>query len=105
MMSTHSSKWAKALDRTRGVRVGDATEHVVVILEDIAVDHTDSHAEVSGVLAELGVVVDAVPGDVERDAGCHAGIPMHLRGILNCFEGIARHAWLPEYLESGRPNR
>ena len=50
------------------VRVADAAEHVVVVLEDVRVDRAEADAEIGGVAGQVRVVVDPVPRDVEGDA-------------------------------------
>src|SRR5256885_11204523 len=41
----------------RRVGVGDAAQHVVVVLEDVRVDRADLDAPLAGVLGQRGVVV------------------------------------------------
>ena len=84
-------------------RVGaaHATEHVVVVLERVRVDGPEGDALVRGVAREVGVVVDPVPRDVERNGGRDTGEPVHLRGVGDLLVRIARHALLGEDLEPG----
>ena len=84
-----------------GIGVGDRTQHVVVVLEDVAVDRTDAHAEAVGMFGEMGEVIDPVPGDVQRNAGRNAGEGVHLGGVGNLLVRISRDATLGEHLEAG----
>ena len=61
-------------------------------------------------LAQRAEVLDAVPGDVERDRRRHAGMAVHLGCILELLVRVARHAGLGEDGEAGagvavRPRR
>jgi hypothetical protein len=56
------------------VGVADAAEHVVVVLEDVRVDRAERHALLRRVPRQVGVVVDLVPRDVQRDGGRDAGV-------------------------------
>ena len=87
-----------------------AAELVDVVLEGVRVDRAESDPERRGVLAELGEVVDVVPRDVQRDARSETGQGVHLRGVGELLERVARHARLGEHLEPGarvaeRPRR
>jgi hypothetical protein len=84
-----------------GVRVGQRPEHVVVVLEQVGVDRPDGHAVLVGVLGQQGVVLDLVPRDVQRHPGCDAGVPVHLAGVGDLLERVARHPGLREHLEPG----
>ena len=66
--------------------------------------------EVGGVAREVGVVVDPVPRDVQRDGRRDAREPMDLCGVGDLLVRVARHALLGEDLEAGpgvaeRPRR
>ena len=50
-----------------GVRVAYAPEAVIVFLEHVGVYGADPNAEIRGVLCQLRVIVDPVPGDMEGD--------------------------------------
>ena len=63
------------------VRVADAPEHVVVVLEHVGVDGAEADPDIRGVAGEVGVVVDLVPRDVERDGRRDPGEPVDLRGV------------------------
>jgi hypothetical protein len=53
------------------------------------------------VLGEQRVVVDLVPRDVQRHARRDAGVPVHLAGVGDLLERVARDALLREHLEAG----
>ena len=82
------------------VRVADAPEHVVVVLERVRVDRPERHATRLRVAGEVGVVVDLVPRDVERDRRGDAGEAMDLGGVGDLLVRVARHALLGEHLEA-----
>ena len=93
-----------------GVDVGQRAEPVLVVLEEVGVDRPDPDPEVGGVRGELVVVVDEVPRDVQRHPRRHAGVPVHLGGVLELLERVAGHSRLAEDLEAGagvaeRPRR
>ncbi len=83
-----------------GVGVGDAAELVVVVLERVRVDCAEGDAVVGGVLAQVGVRVDLVPRDVQRDRRGESGELMYLGGIRDLLERVARNAGLREDLEA-----
>ena len=64
-ISRHSSMCATAFSRTARVRVGDRAELVVGVLEEVRVDRADAQAARLDLRAQLVVVVDGVPREVE----------------------------------------
>ena len=87
-----------APDARVGVR--DRAELVVVVLEEVRVDGADVQAVALGAGAQLGVVSDRVPGEVERDAGCGAGQTVDLGGVLELLKDVARPARLGKDAEA-----
>ena len=85
----------------RGVFVRERAELVVVVLEGVRVDRAERDAEVFGVAAQVGVVVDLVPRDVQRDARRERRHAVDLRGIRDLLERVARRAGRREDLEAG----
>ncbi len=85
----------------RSVGVGEAAELVDVVLEGVGVDRAEAQAEVGGVGAELGEVVDLVPRDVEGDARGEPGDGVDLGGVGQLLERVTGHAGLGEHLEPG----
>src|SRR6185437_7642137 len=83
------------------VRVADAAELVVVVLEHVRVHGPDRDAVLLGERAQGRVVVDLVPGDVHRDARCHAGERVHLGRVLDLLLRRAGDPRLRENLEPG----
>ena len=81
------------------IRVADASQHVVVVLERVRVDRAEANATLRGVARQGAVIVDLVPWDVERDRRRDAGVPMDLGRVGHLLVGIARHALLREHLE------
>lgn len=83
--------------------VGERAELVLVVLEGVRVDGAELHTEALGVRSQGGEVVHQVPGgDVQRDGGGgEPGQLVHLRGIRDLLEGVARNARLREHLEAG----
>jgi hypothetical protein len=71
------------------VGVADAAEPIVVVAEEVRVDPTDADALPFGERAQLPVVVDGVPGDVQRDAGAAPGEPVDERGIGDPLADLA----------------
>ena len=61
--------------------MAEAAEAVRVVSEQVRVDRADPHALLLGVAPQLAVVVDRVPGDVERDARAAAGQAMDERRV------------------------
>ena len=81
-ISRHSSMCATAFSRTARVRVGDRAELVVGVLEEVRVDRADAQPARLDLRAQLVVVVDRVPREVQRDrpARCRsAGAPRRRR--------------------------
>jgi hypothetical protein len=72
------------------VVVGEGAELVVLVLEGVRVDRAQLHAEVFGMAAEGAEVVDEVPRDVERDGRGQSRQTVHLGGIRDLLERIAR---------------
>ena len=70
--------------------MAQAAEHVVVVLERVRVDRAEADAEVLGVAAQLVEVVDAVPRDVQRDRRRQPGEQVHLGGVGDLLERVAR---------------
>lgn len=94
----------------RRVRVADAAQLVVVVLEGVGVDGAQLHATLLRVLREGRVVLDLVPGDVQRHGRGHASELVDLPGVVQLLPGIARNTLLGEHLEarsrvSVRPRR
>ena len=92
------------------VDVAQAAEHVVVVLERVRVDRAEPDPEVLGVAPELVEVVDAIPGDVQRDRRGEPGVQVDLRRIGELLERVAGDPGLGEDLEAGsgvaeRPRR
>ena len=85
----------------RRVRVADAAEPVVVVLEHVGVDRADPDAGVGRVLGQIAVVVHPVPRDVQGDARRDPGEPVHGRGVVDLLVRVAGHALLREHLEAG----
>ena len=83
------------------IRVAHAAEHVVVVLEDVRVDRAQADAEVGRVTRQVGVVVDAIPRDVERDARRDPGEAVDLCRVGDLLVRVARDALLGEDLEAG----
>ena len=96
-ISTHSSRWSVALRRTRRVGVRDRAELVVGVLEEVRVDRADAQPALLDVRAARQVV-DRVPREVQRDGGRGAGQPVHLGGVVDALEHVAR---APGLLEGG----
>jgi hypothetical protein len=82
------------------VGVGQAAELVDVVLERVRVDGAQRDAVVVGVLLQVGVRVDLVPGDVQGDPRREGRVLVHLGGIRDLLERVARHARLAEDLEA-----
>jgi hypothetical protein len=82
------------------IRVRHRAQHVVVVLEDVRVDRPDPQPALDRVLGQLAVVLDAVPGDVQRHAAGHAGVLVHLPGVRDLLEGVSGNALLREHLEA-----
>ncbi len=94
----------------RRVRVADAAQPVVVLLEHVRVDRPDLDPPLPGVRREVAVVGDRVPRDVQRHRRRHPGEAVHDRRVVDLLVGVARHALLREHLEPGarvavRPRR
>ena len=92
------------------LRVGERPELVLVVLERVRVDRPQTHPERLRVGGESAVVVDLVPGNVQRDARCETGQRVDLGRVGDLLERVARHARLGEHLEPGpgvaeRPRR
>ena len=84
-----------------GIGIGDASQHVVVVLEHVGVDDPDAHPEVGGVLGEDAVVVDLVPRDMQGDARGHAGETVHRGRVRDLLERVPGDTFLGEDLEAG----
>lgn len=84
----------------RRLRVADAAQLVVVVLEGVGVDGAQLHATLLGVLREGRVVLDLVPGDVQRHGRGHPGELVDLPGVVQLLPGIARNTLLGEHLEA-----
>ena len=82
-----------------GVRVADAAQLVVVVLEHVGVDGADADAVAVRVAGQGRVVVDLVPGDVHGHGGGDPGEAVHLRRVLGLLPRRAGHSRLAEYLE------
>ena len=92
MMSMHSKWWSIAFWRMRVVVVREGAELVVLVLEGVRVDRAERDAEVLGVAAQVVVVVDLVPRDVQGDARRERRVGVDLRGIRDLLERVARRA-------------
>ena len=84
-----------------GVRVADAAEHVVVVLERVRVDGAQGDPGLRRVSCEVRVVVDAIPRDVQGDGGGDACEPVDLCRVRDLLVRIARDTLLGEDLEPG----
>ena len=82
------------------VRVADAAELVLGLLEEVGVDGPDAQSQGLGVAFQFAVVVDPVPRDVDRHRGTHAGELVHLRRVGELLERVAGHALLREDREA-----
>jgi hypothetical protein len=105
MISIQARWWS-----IRIVDVGQAAELVVVVLEGVGVDGAELDTVLAGEAAQRGVVVDAVPRDVQGDRGSHAGESVHRGGVGDLLLHRARRAGRAEHLEPGagvaeRPRR
>ena len=89
-----------ALRRMRGIRVADAAQHVVVVLEHVRVDRAQGDPKVVRRGGQRGVVVDLVPRDVQRDRRRDARVAVDLGGVGDLLVRIAGHARLREHLEA-----
>ncbi len=85
----------------RGVGVGDRAEPVVGILKQVGVHGAEAQAEILGVAAQRGEVIDRVPREVQRHGRGGTGQPMHLRRVVEALEHIARAARLRKGREPG----
>ncbi len=84
-----------------GVGVGQAAQPVVVVLEGVAVDGAEPYAEVGGVAAQRGEVVDQVPRDVQGHRRSEPGEAVHRRRVGDLLLHGARRARAAEDLEAG----
>ncbi len=91
----------KSLAAHPRVRMGDGAELVVLVLEDVRVDRADLQPELAGVGGQRSVVLDPVPGNVQRDLGGDTGGCVHLGRVGELLERVARDAGLGEDLEAG----
>jgi hypothetical protein len=66
------------------VGVRQRAELVVVVLERVGVDRAEADAEVLGVPAQRGEVVDQVPRDVQGDQRRQTGEPVAASAIFSC---------------------
>ena len=66
----------------RRVRVADAAELVLELLEHVGVDGTDLYPNAPGMLGQVFVVVNPVPWDVDGHRWRNAGEAMDLGRIL-----------------------
>jgi len=92
------------LDRPRADRrvgMGDRPELVVRVLEEVGVHGADSQAGGLHVRAQRAVVVHRVPREVHRHRARRAGQPVHLGGVLDALEHVARAPGLLEGREAG----
>lgn len=89
----------KSLPPHHSVRMADAAQLVVVVLEGVGVDRPQLHATLLGVFRQRPVVVDLVPRDVQRDGRGHAGERVHLSGIVQLLPRRTRNTLLREHLE------
>ena len=91
------------LDRPRADRrvgMGDRPELVVRVLEEVGVHGADSQAGGLHVRAQRAVVVHRVPREVHRHRARRAGQPVHLGGVLDALEHVARAPGLREDAEA-----
>ncbi len=93
----HRGRDAAALDDGRhGLRahlrrgMAERAEHVVLVLERVAVDGADAQAAALDVVAQRGVVVHPVPGDVEGDGPRDARVAPHRAGVVDLLLDVAR---------------
>ena len=92
------------------VRMTEAPELVVRVLEEIRVDRAEPQAELLRPHTQVVQVVDPVPREVQRDRPRDPGQPVHLGRVLELLERVSRHAGLREHGEAGpgvaeRPRR
>ena len=83
----------------RLVGVGQRAELVVVVLEDVGVDGPQFDPALGGVLPQAREVVDAVPGDVQRDPGRDPRVLVDLGRVVDLLEGVARRTRGGEHFE------
>jgi len=84
-----------------GVGVADAAEHVVVVLEGVRVDRAERDTLFRGVPRQVRVVVDLVPGNVERNGGRDTREAVDLCRVVDLLVGRPRDAFLTENVEPG----
>jgi hypothetical protein len=84
-----------------GVAVGQAAELVVLVLERVAVDGAQAHAEILGVPPQGREVVHLVPRDMEGDGWGEASEPVDGRGVRDLLVDRSRRPSRPEDLEPG----
>ena len=75
-------------------RVAQRAEHVVGVLEGVAVDAAHSQATALDVVTQRGVVVHLVPGDVQGHGLGDARVAVHGAGVVDLLIDAARHPGL-----------
>ena len=91
----------ECLPADSGVRVAEAPEPVVVVLEQVRVDRTDPEALGFGERPQLVPVVHPVPWDVEGDARTRSGQAVDERGVGDALVDRACRAGPREDMEAG----
>ena len=84
----------------RRVGMADRAELVVGVLEQVRVHRAHAQAARLDVRAQRAVVVHRVPREVHRHRARRAGQPVHLGGILDALEHVARAPGLREDAEA-----
>jgi hypothetical protein len=83
------------------LRVRERAELVVGVLEEVRVHRADGQARGLDVRAQLRVVVDRVPREVQRHRPGRPREPVHLGGVLDALEHVARAPRLGKHAEAG----
>src|SRR5918992_271951 len=72
--------------------MADRAELVLGLLEEVRVDGAGAQAARVEVLAQRAVVGDGIPREVHRDGEGGAGQAVHLGGVVDLLEDVARQA-------------
>ena len=81
--------------------MGQAAEHVFVVLKQVGIDRANFQPVAGGKLAERIPIVDAVPRNMDRDRRADPGEAVHHPGVGELFLDRARRTRLREDLEPG----
>src|SRR4029453_2951172 len=81
------------------VDVGEAAELVYVVLEGVGVDRAERHTKIIGVVTQRAIVLDLVPGDVQRDLRREPGQLIYLGSVCELFLDSPRRARRAEHLK------